>query len=274
MMSAALDLVSIAQEIKAAQDSVLQIEPFTSRIPGFDLAVAYEVAHLVHRARLNEGARPVGRKIGFTNPDMWSRYGVREPIWAYIYDTTVVQLEGVHAACPLGSFAEPMIEPEIVFRFRTSPEAGVPPEAVVESIEWVAHGFEIVQSHFPGWRFQAPDTVADSSLHGTLFVGPPRPLAELGSDPVSVLESFSLDLSCDGGHVETGRGVNVLGSPLAAISHLVSVLAGNPDHTPLQAGEIVTTGTITTARSIRAGETWRSAVRGVPLPGLTVEFVG
>jgi 2-oxo-3-hexenedioate decarboxylase len=150
MMSAALDLVSIAQEIKAAQDSVLQIEPFTSRIPGFDLTVAYEVAHLVHRARLNEGARPVGRKIGFTNPDMWSRYGVREPIWAYIYDTTVVQLEGVHAACPLVSFAEPKIEPEIVFRFRTSPEAGAPLEAVVESIEWVAHGFEIVQSHFPG----------------------------------------------------------------------------------------------------------------------------
>jgi len=271
-MPAALDLDALAEEMKSAQDAVLQVEPFTSRIPGFDLTSAYEVADLIHRARLNEGARPVGRKIGFTNPDMWAKFGVREPIWAYVYDATVVQLEGTHATCPLGRFVEPKIEPEIVFRFRTAPQPGAPLADVAESIEWVAHGFEIVQSHFPGWQFQAPDTVADGSLHGTLLIGPPRTLAELGGDPVAALETFSLDLSCDGRHVETGRGTNVLGSPLAAISHLVSVLAGQPDSAPLAAGEIVTTGTITTAWSIRVGETWRSEVRGVPLPGLTVEF--
>ena len=70
----------IAHEMKTAQDDVLQIEPFTSRLGGFDVPAAYAVAHLIHEARLREGAVPVGRKIGFTNPDMWSRYGVREPI--------------------------------------------------------------------------------------------------------------------------------------------------------------------------------------------------
>ena len=271
-MSAELDLDALAEEMKAAQDAVLQIEPFTSRIPGFDLPSAYEVADLIHRARLQEGAKPVGRKIGFTNPDMWTRFGVREPIWAYIYDTTVVYLQDTQATCPLERFAEPMIEPEIVFCFRTAPEVGAPLSDIAESIEWVAHGFEIVQSHFPGWRFQAPDTVADSSLHGTLLIGPPRSLAELGSDPVAALESFSLDLSCDGRHVEMGTGANVLGSPLSAISHLVSVLSMQADHDLLKAGEIVTTGTITTAQSIQAGESWRSEPRGVPLPGLEVKF--
>ena len=52
----------------------------------------YEVAHLIHRARLTEGAKPIGRKIGFTDPGMWARFGVCEPIWAHIYDTTVVHL--------------------------------------------------------------------------------------------------------------------------------------------------------------------------------------
>lgn len=71
---------------------------------------------------------------------------------------------------------------------------------------------------------------------------------------------------------QTERGSNVLGSRLVAVSHLLSVLATQPDGTPLQAGEIVTTGTITTAHSVQAGETWRSELRGLALPGLTVEF--
>lgn len=271
-MRTPLDLPALALEMKAAQDAARQLVPFTTRLPDFDLSAAYEVAHLVHRARLTEGAKPVGRKIGFTNPDMWAKFGVREPIWAYMYDTTVVRLGGVHVTCSLGRLVEPKIEPEIVFGFRTAPRAGAGPLEVLSAIDWVAHGFEIVQSHFPGWKFQTADTVADWALHGTLLVGPPQPLARLGQDPVAALESFTLTLSCGDRHVETAKGSNVLGSPLAAIIHLSSVLARQPEYEPLHAGEIVTTGTVTTAQSIRAGETWRSEVHGIGLPGLTIEF--
>lgn len=272
-MPTAVDLRAIALEMKAAQDSAHQVVPFTTRLPDFDLSAAYEVAHLVHRARLTEGAKSVGRKIGFTNPDMWTKFGVREPIWAYIYDTTVVRLSGTQTTCHLGRFAEPKIEPEIVFGFRASPRAGAGLLEVLNAIDWVAHGFEIVQSHFPGWKFQAPDTVADWALHGTLLVGPPQPLARPGTDIIAALESFTLTLSCGDRRVETAKGSNVLGSPLSAITYLLSVLAKQPDYAALQAGEIVTTGTGTTAQSVRAGETWRSEVQGIALPGLTVEFL-
>lgn len=266
------DLQTIAQEMKAAQDAGRQIAPFTTRLPGFDLAAAYEVADLIHRARLAEGAKPVGRKIGFTNPTMWAKFGVREPIWAYVYDTTVVRLHGTRATCRLARFVEPKIEPEIVLHFHSAPPLEASPADVLNAVDWIAHGFELVQSHFPGWKFEAPDTVADWALHGTLLVGPPQPLARLGADLLAALATFSLTLSRDGQAVETGSGSNVLGSPLAAIAHLVTVLAAQPDAEPLQAGELVTTGTITVARSVRAGETWQSALRGVALPGLTVEF--
>ena len=86
------DFRAIANQMKAAQDDGRQIESLTSQLSGFDVTSAYTVAHLIHKARLDEGAIPVGRKIGFTNPEMWFLYGVREPIWAYIYDTTVVRL--------------------------------------------------------------------------------------------------------------------------------------------------------------------------------------
>jgi 2-keto-4-pentenoate hydratase len=271
-MPAPFDVDALALEMKTAQDAVRQIEPFTSRLTTFDLATAYEVQHWIHRARIAEGARPVGRKIGFTNPDMWARYHVKEPIWAHVYDTTVVQLQGTQAACSLGRFAEPKIEPEIVLHFRKALPAGTGLAGVLDAVDWVAHGFEIVQSHFPGWKFRAPDTVADGSLHGRLFVGPPQPMASLGDDPMATLAAFSLSLSCDGRPIATGVGANVLGSPLAAIAHLVSVLARQPHGQPLQAGEIVTTGTITTAQSVRPGEVWRSEIQGAALPGLEIAF--
>ena len=266
-------LAAIARRLLAAQDDVRQLEPITAQPGGFDIDAAYEVAHLIHAARMADGAVPVGRKIGFTNALVQSQYGVREPIWGFVYDTTVATATNQVHTCSLGRFAEPRIEPEIVVHFRSAPPAGGDLRAILACIDWVAHGFEIVQTHFPGWKFQAADTVADSALHGTLLVGAPQPVDRLGVDPVAALERFALALSCNGAVRDTGTGRNVLGSPLAALAHLIAVLARQPQYRALQAGEIVTTGTITSALPVRAGETWSTAPTGIALPGLSVEFV-
>jgi 2-keto-4-pentenoate hydratase len=148
------DIHAIANQMKTAQDEGLLIEPFTSQLSVFDVSSAYAVSHLIHEARLDEGAIPVGRKIGFTNPDMWSRYGVREPIWAYIYDTTAVHLSAKRETCSIGRFVEPKIEPEIVFHFHSAPPVDGDLSKILESIDWVAHAFEIVQSHFSDGSFR------------------------------------------------------------------------------------------------------------------------
>ena len=271
-MPISADISAIAGQMKAAQDGVRQIEPFSSGPGTFDTSSAYEVSHLIHEARLAEGSVAVGRKIGFTNPEMWAIYGVHEPIWAYMYDKTVVRLPDQRQTCSLGRFAEPKIEPEIVFHFHSAPPASGNLASILECIDWIAHGFEIVQSHFPGWKFQAPDTVADGGLHGTLLLGEPQPIARLQPGLVAALESFSVELTCDGNVRAEGKGINVLGSPLAAIAHLIAVLARQPQYLPLQAGEMVTTGTVTAAQVVLPGETWRTALNGIALPGLSVKF--
>src|SRR5206468_12048042 len=188
------DTRAIALQMKAAQDERRQIEPLTSQLSAFDLRCAYAVADLVHQARLREGAIAVGRKIGFTNYAMWSEYGVREPIWAHIYDTTVARVSVGHQTCSLSRFTEPKIEPEIVFHFCSAPvDTSLP--AIRECVAWVAHAFEIVQSHFPGWKFQAADTVADWALHGTLLIGEPKPIGHPGANLISALETFVIALS-------------------------------------------------------------------------------
>lgn len=273
-MLSPLQLQDIADEIRAAQLDARQVEPFSARVPGFDLASAYAVADLVHRGRVARDERPVGRKLGFTNPDMWALYGVRAPVWAWMYDSSVTRLASASAVCSLSGLAEAKIEPEIVFALRHTPPAGAAGDlhALLGCVEWVAHGFEIVQSHFPGWQFQAADTVADQALHGCLLIGPPSPVAQLGADPVAALDGFSLELLCDDQPRALGHGHHVLGSPLAALAHLVRVLASQPGVPPLQPGEIVTTGTITTAQPVQPGQRWRTRLHGLPLPGLDATF--
>ena len=271
-MKRTLDLEAIALEMKAAQDLGKQVELLSARMSGFDNAAAYEVARLIHQARMREGASPVGRKIGFTNRDMWRVYGVREPIWAFVYDTTVVHLAGSRGTCRIGRFTEPRIEPEIVLHFRSAPPVSDEPTDVLACIDWIAHGIEIVQSHFRDWKFQPADTIADWALHGTLLVGEPQSVDRIAPDLITRLERFTIALSCNGDVRDTGLGSNVLGSPLAAAAHLIAVLAKQPQAKALQAGELVTTGTLTQALPIRAGETWSTVIDCIALPGISVDF--
>ena len=262
----------IALEMKSAQDKDSQIEPFTSRLKGFSSTDAYIIAHMIHEMRIEEGAVPIGRKIGFTNPEMWSIYGVREPIWGYIYDTTVKQLTEPHAHCRVGSFVEPKLEPEIIVHFQTPPPLTDNPQQVLASIDWIAHGIEIVQSHFPKWKFRAADTIADAGLHASLLIGPKMNVKQLGPELVSDLEQFSITLSCGGKVCERGRGSNALGSALLAVSHLTAVLSTQSKALPLQAGEIVTTGTLTAALPICEGQNWSTNLEGISLPGISLSI--
>ena len=271
-MHARPDPQLIARQIQAAQDQASQIAPLTQQHAGYDLPQAYAAAQALHGLRLAAGARAAGRKIGFTNAAIWPTYGVYAPIWGPMYEHTLRALDGTPARCSLGRFAEPRIEPEIALRLCRTPPPGAQPLELLACVDQVAHGFEIVQSHFAGWKFQAADTVADGGLHGALLLGPPQPVARLGPGLAAALETLTLTLYRDGQLVDQGRGANALGSPLAALAHLVALLAAQPEAPPLQAGEWVTTGTLTAAFPVAPGQRWHTALQGIALPGLDVEF--
>ena len=134
-------------------------------------------------------------------------------------------------------------------------------------------GFEIVQSHFPDWKFKAPDCTAACGLHGALVVGKPLPVTKANLAALaSALPMLPVTLSRGGEVVDRGVGANVLGSPVLALVHLARVLASQPQFPPLAAGEIVTTGTITDAWPVAAGETWSSSYGALGIEGLTLSF--
>jgi 2-keto-4-pentenoate hydratase len=252
-----------ADELLEILDTPRSIATFTARDPAFGVAAR------VHAARGARGEKPVGRKIGFTNRNIWDEYGVREPIWGFVYDTTLFSPRGGRASATIGRLAEPRIEPEIVLHFKSAPPITRDEAALLDCIDWIAHGFEIVQSPFRGWKFELADTIAVNALHGCLIVGEPVAVASV-PECAKRLREFRISLKRNDALMVEGGGANVLDSPLLAFAHLAEALAGLPGSPPVAAGEIVTTGTLTAALPVRPGETWTTALSGINLPGLTI----
>ncbi|MGD9944572.1 MAG: 2-keto-4-pentenoate hydratase, partial [Burkholderiaceae bacterium] len=239
-------------------------------LPLTDLAQGESLQAGIAVARLARGERPVGYKIGFTNRRLWPLYGVFHPIWGPVWDTTLTRVEGGEAEIAIDRFVEPRLEPEIVIGLRETPAAATP-EAVLAATAWIAHGVEIVQCPFPGWRFSAAEAFAAQSLHGALLIGAPRPLPKLklGGDPATVLARLAgveLSLYCDGTLVERGRGANALDGPMHAIAHLAHELSLRGQS--IAPGSLITTGTLTDAQPLRSGQCWTTQLENIDLPGL------
>ena len=260
---------SIATELLNALDRNRITDTISGRGATFDAPAAYRVSAEIFKRRRARGERPVGRKIGFTNRLIWDEYRVSSPMWGYVYDHTVTRLDEPVAHLAIGHLAQPRIEPEIVLHFASAPGAATDEVELLSTIDWIAHGFEIVQTHFLDWKFTLADTIADFGLHGALVVGPPQSVSGAG-DVIARLRSFTIALAKNGVVQAHGGGANVLDSPLMAALHLVRVLREQQLFEPIHAGEIVTTGTLTPALPIRAGETWTTNLSGLDLPGLTL----
>lgn len=265
-------VADIAQVTLDALDRQIQIAPFSSRTPAFGVDEAYAVVARMRALREARGERVVGRKIGFTNRRIWSEYGVFAPIWGYVYDTTAHDLAEVGSSFSIDAFSEPQIEPEIAFKLREAPHPGMSPIELLESIEWAAHGFEIVQSIFPGWKFAAADSIASNGLHGALLLGQQRLAPGDRDEWTRVLASFEIDLYRDGEPVDHGYAANVIDGPLHALLHLIELLQHDPHNPPLAAGEIITTGTLTRAFPATSKQHWSTMPHGIPLGGIAATF--
>jgi len=227
-------------------------------VGGTDLVQAYVRALDVRRLRVARGERPVGYKVGFTNRTIWERYNVYAPIWGTVWDTTLRICDGT-GELSIANTCQPRLEPEAVFGMKCTPKAGAGLDDLFDAIEWVAPGFEVVQSHLPDWKFTASDTVADSGLHARLLVGKPIPVRQLASSADELdrlLAEAEVELLKADQVVERGRGANVLDSPLRALHHFLVELRKCPGAPDLQAGDVVTTGTWTDAWTVQPGETW------------------
>ena len=217
----------------------------------------------------------MGRKIGFTNRNIWPQYGATSPIWHPVYDRTLVHAVDGKATLSLAGSCQPLIEPEIAFKLRAPvPAQCNDPEKILHAIELYAPSFEIVCCHFAGWKCSPAEFAADFSLHWRLVVGTPVAMMPANISALAAqLRDCRITLSCNDKAMDQGTGSNALDHPALALAFLANILAMQPAFDGLAAGEIITTGTLTAALPLRAGETWQSRYEDLPgVDGLTLRF--
>jgi len=192
-------------------------------------------------------------------------------MWGAVYDRTLVFSKGSKAVVPLAGLVQPRIEPEICFKLKAAPPRTRDPAALLASIEWIAHSVEIVQCHHPEWKIKLADCIADNALHGRLIVGTPVAVERIAG-LAAALPFLRISLFKNQEKIDQGVGANVLDSPLLSLAFLVDILAGQKEAPPLAAGEIVSTGTLTDAHPIQAGERWSTDLHGFAAHGMEIQF--
>lgn len=238
---------------------------------------AYEIAKRIHDIRIAEGEVTVGRKIGFVNQTIWPKGAhiplVHAPIWTTLFDRSIIYAENDAATLSLKNLLQPRIGPEIVFQLREAPRADCTMYELADCIEWMAHGIEITTCPFPQWQFSTADAIIAFGLHGALIIGEPRTVSSISKQHLStMMVGVSVSLSCDEVLRTAGFGSDILNSPLHALWHLHQMLTHQTLFPPLQAGEIITTGSWTEALDVAPGQLWQTAFGGIAMDGLVLSL--
>jgi len=141
---------ALARELLSAYEMGQMVPALPSERPGFDLNTAYEVEAALKRFREAGGAKAVGRKVGYANKAMWRLLKLETLVWAHMYDDTVQRSDSNSATLTLAHRRSLKIEPEIIFGLQQPIIAeDLDATAALESTEWVAMGFEIIDCPFP-----------------------------------------------------------------------------------------------------------------------------
>jgi 2-oxo-3-hexenedioate decarboxylase len=264
-----MDSNTLAQEIIDAYANRTIISSPSSRDSSFDLSSAYATEAAIAAIRRAAGYQTVGWKVGYADEDTWRALGLDTVAWAHIYDDTVRYADWNDATLSIASTIAPRIGPTIVFKLARTPESS-DPIAVLGATEWYGLGFEIIDCIFQDWKFQPADFIAARGLHAALVVGEPvyvepEDIVQLATD----LGKFTVRLLKNDELVEEGAAKNALKSPARCVGALHEALIHRGGET-LQAGDLISTGTLTTSLPIVAGDTWIASLSGIPPSSLTL----
>jgi 2-oxo-3-hexenedioate decarboxylase len=265
---------ALADELQQARQARRSDVTPPSARGAFDLDAAYAVERELSRRRRAEGHAVAGRKVGYANKAVWRALKLETLVWADMYDDTVRHAPQNDATLSIAPFVAPKIEPEMVLRLRSSVPAAVSePAAVLEAVEWVALGFEIIDCVYQDWKFQPADFVASFGLHAALIVGAPLAVDAASAPALAeALAAFKLQLLRNGEPAEQGGGRNALRSPALCVAELAAAISRRAGAEPLGAGDLISSGTLTESRLIAPGETWTATVDGLQLPDLTLHI--
>ncbi len=265
-MSANLEtaqLEVIADRLRAASDACRAIDPIRGEFASDDVASAYAIQDYQTRARLADGWRLVGRKIGLTAKSVQAQLGVDQPDFGMLFDRIAIANGGT---VPVGRLIAPRCEAEIAFVLGSDLDLAAPTERDARAaVASVSASIEIVDSRIANWDIKIVDTVADNASSGLFVLGTER----VALDAFDLL-GCAMTLEKNGAEVSSGTGAACLGSPLNALVWLAAKL--HEVGRPLRAGDVVLSGALGPMVAAQPGDLFEARIEG--LGSVRVSFDG
>jgi 2-keto-4-pentenoate hydratase len=208
----------------------------------------------LRRRLLDDGARPIGWKLGLGTAAAMERHGIGAPLVGFL---TSLGLREPGAEVDLGDWAKPTAEPEIAVHVARDVPADGDVDAVAAALGGLGVAIELVD--LGGGEVE--EILAGDIFHRYVVLGPVvsgvalddlRGTIRLGEDTQPVDDPLAL-----------------VGDPVAALAHLASHLAAFGE--TVRGGEVLITGSIVPALSVAAGQQLEYVLE--PLGELALRFV-
>ena len=228
-----------AADLIKAEETGEQIDLLSLRYPEIGMDDAYAVQNAIYQAKLAQGRRVIGWKIGLTSKAMQSALGIDIPDSGILFDDMHFDSG---AMVPTGRFIQPRMEAEIAFVMK-APLGGsdVTREAVIAATDYVTPAIEILDTRIlradpaTGQTRKVFDTISDNAANAGVVLGPDR----------HAVDAFDLRwvgaiTSRNGEVEETGLGAGVLNDPAESVVWLARRMSQYGQQ--IEAGQVILSG--------------------------------
>lgn len=196
------------------------------------------------REQLEEGETLSGWKVAFAGALAQARFGLGEPVYGAL--TSGMQV-APDARIALVQLVQPKLEVEVAFLLgRDIPPGTYSDEQLLAAVGEVAPAFEIADSRWRDWSFEAGAFLADNAAAALYCLG-----RRQAFDPARHAD-LEYRLEHDGAPCGAGRTAGRADAPLVNLCWLLRRLLA--DGQPVRAGQVILSGALLSPLDIRLGE--------------------
>ena len=245
---------ALGDELFEALRARRTVAPLTERLPGISIDDAYWISRRLLERRLSSGETLIGKKIGVTSKAVQNMLDVHQPDFGYLTDKMRYRSG---SEMPISrELIQPRAEGEIAFVLKRELRGpGVTPDEALAATEGVMPCFEIVDSRIRDWKIRIEDTISDNASSGLFVLG--EMVGTAGVD----FTGCRIAVEKNGRFLSEGRGSAALGSPLICVAWLANTLGAYG--IPLQAGEVILSGSLVPLEPVIAGDAMNLTIEGI-----------
>ncbi len=219
------DHAKAARALLEAEKTGEQIGILSLDHPEIGMDDAYAIQNAIYRAKLEEGRRVIGWKIGLTSKAMQYALNIDIPDSGILFDDMRFE---TGALIPKGRFIQPRIEAEIAFVMKSAiGGADISRDDVIAATDYVSPAIEILDTRIKrvdaasGKTRSVYDTISDNAANAGIVLG-----AERHAVGAVDLRWVGAITSRNGEVEETGLGAGVLSDPVESVVWLARRMAG------------------------------------------------